>query len=84
MVNDPEALVEWCQSHLIEAIQVRVDATGAEATELQRWTLNRPEETRASVSVGKAAVNGFFSSTGDLPDGTEVIPSHDVLTIKEI
>jgi hypothetical protein len=84
VVNDPEALVEWCQTHLTDAVQVRVEATGAEAIELQRWTLNQPERTRAVVGVGRREVNSYFSSSGDLPDGTEVIPSHDVLSIKEI
>jgi hypothetical protein len=82
VVSDQEALIEWCRSHLPEAVQVRIEAVGGEALQMETWVKAHCVDARQCVAVGKATVNNYFADCGELPPGTEVVPRQDVLTVK--
>jgi hypothetical protein len=67
---------------LREALHVKVEGTGTDAVELEGWAKHRGEEVSMAISFSKTAINRYFSSTGDLPPGVEIVTPHDVLTIK--
>ncbi len=82
VVHDQEALVKWCRTQLPEAFQIRIEAVGAEAIEVETWAKTRCVDARHAVAVGKTVVNSYFAENGELPPGTDVIPRQDVLTLK--
>lgn len=81
-VVDEPALVNWCRDHLTEAIRLRLEAAGAEALHLEKLAARDCPDSQRLVTVAKAEVNGYFASTGDLPDGTQLCPSQDVLMLR--
>ena len=82
VVNDQEALLEWCRSHLPDAVQVRIEVIGQDAIRMETWAKGHCADARQCVAIGKAVVNGYFADSGEVPPGTDVIPRQNILTVK--
>ncbi len=81
-VLDEAALASWCRRHLPEALNLRIEAVGGEAVALEEWAKAHCTESRRSMTVARSTICSHFAATAELPDGTAVLPRHDVLVIK--
>jgi hypothetical protein len=82
LVIDEDALLRWCRKNLVEALQIRVDVYGHQAVELEQWASSHAPDARAALSFGKTAINTYFESSGELPEGTNLRPSQDALVVR--
>lgn len=81
-IIDEATLLAWCRRHLSEALHVRAETSGVEALRLERLVGSEAPESRVTVAVNKFVLNGYFGTTGDVPEGVEVQPREDVLIVR--
>ena len=81
-VWDEPAAVAWCERQLPEALRVIVEASGADGRELARWQRQHSDETGVRVQVMREPLGRHFAESGELPEGTTLVPAEDRLFVK--
>lgn len=72
LICDEAELLRWCHSHLVDALTLEINATGADACKLRQWCRTNCSEARINESVSRSGLDQYFRSTGEYPQGTEI------------
>ena len=81
-VIDEREVLAWSLVHLRQAVHVSVETSGGVAARLLEWARQHGSEVCVRQKVLHEPLAQHFSTTGEIPPGTGLLPAEDRFFVK--